>query len=165
MGKLLDVKQGDRYGIMTILNEINKIKSVRYFNCKCDCGTIKTIRIYDLINDKIKSCGCLKKTYAKKHGHTTNKQFSSEYYSWMAMKQRCTNPNNKDYKDYGGRGIKVCDRWLNSFEKFFEDMGERPKGTTIERLNFNGNYEPINCEWATKEQQNRNRRNVKSNKH
>lgn len=74
------------------------------------------------------------------------------------MKQRCCNPKHRSYKNYGARGIKVCERWLNSFENFYSDMGAKPKGYTIERINDNGHYEPSNCKWATVAEQNRNKR-------
>jgi len=80
------------------------------------------------------------------------------YKTWCNMKQRCNNPNQPKYKNWGGRGIKVCDRWLNSFENFIQDMGERPQGTSIDRINVNGNYEPNNCRWATIKEQNNNKR-------
>ena len=113
----------ERYGRLTILNETKK----HYFECQCDCGNKKIIRIYDLKNGKTKSCGCIRdeKTSERRltHGHTLNRKFTSEYYSWVAMKTRCTNPKSKYYNYYGGRGITICDRWLNSFENFLDDMG------------------------------------------
>jgi hypothetical protein len=92
-----------------------------------------------------------------KHGHRQGKA-SPEYCSWRAMKVRCYNTNREDYEDYGGRGIKVCDRWKDSFANFLADMGPRPQGTTIDRRDVNGDYEPDNCWWATYEHQNINKR-------
>jgi hypothetical protein len=88
-----------------------------------------------------------------------------EYYAWNAMKQRCSNPRNASFKNYGGRGISVCARWAESFEAFIADMGPRPKGLTIDRLNNDGNYEPSNCRWATREQQIANSRKATGVRH
>ncbi len=97
-------------------------------------------------------------TRALRHGHTSNGNISPTYQSWSHMKRRCTDPNVKAWKDYGGRGIKVCDRWLESFENFLADMGEKPPGLTLDRKNNDGSYEPSNCRWATREEQAINKR-------
>lgn len=91
----------------------------------------------------------------KKHGHRGNPIPSPTYKSWNSMKQRCLNPKDQAYEKYGGRGIQVCERWME-FENFLADMGVRPEGTSIDRIDNDGNYEPSNCKWSTRQQQNRN---------
>lgn len=117
---------------------------------------------YTLRKGTSRSCGCLQKEMASErrtHGHSRGKHWNGTptYLSWRAMKVRCTYAKHQGWKNYGGRGIKVCDRWLNSFENFLADMKERPKGTTLDRYpDNNGNYEPGNCRWATPKQQRHN---------
>jgi AP2 domain-containing protein len=95
----------------------------------------------------------------KTHGDTAGGRFSREYSAWAHAIQRCTNPNDRGFKNYGGRGIRICERWLNSYEAFLEDMGRCPEGHMLDRIDNGGNYEPGNCRWTTRTMQNRNRRN------
>jgi|SRR6478752_562102 len=130
--------------------------------CRCKCG--KEIRVagVSLRAGKTKSCGCYKvdgiRERSLKHGHQTQDNNSAEYRIWRHMKSRCYNPNVERYPNYGGRGVIVCERWLNSFENFYADMGPRPTAShSIDRFpDVNGNYEPSNCRWATTTEQSRN---------
>lgn len=123
--------------------------------CECSCGTKKTVDGGPLKSSRQVSCGCYLQERRTKHGRCG----SPEYVVWQGMTQRCTNPNDSKYADYGGRGITICERWRD-FANFFADMGERPSPRhTLERKNNNSGYEPGNCCWATRKQQLRNRRN------
>lgn len=129
--------------------------------CKCECGNEKVVRSDILNNGQSQSCGCLNSEISAKHNrkHGYSNISSPEYFAWCGMKARCNSPTNKDYHNYGGRGIKVCQRWLANFENFLIDMGLRPAdGLSLERMDVNGNYEPTNCVWATATEQIRNRR-------
>ena len=129
--------------------------------CRCECGKEARVRASRVVRNVTISCGCVAVLTTSnrntKHGHNQRGERSSTYTSWRAMINRCTLPGAHAYRWYGARGISVCDRW-STFDAFLADMGPRPPGMTIERLNVNGNYEPTNCVWATWETQARNKR-------
>jgi hypothetical protein len=163
--KKIEIKQGDRYGKLSIVKELEKQSKRRSFLCKCECGNEKIIQLNHLRCGSIISCGCEEKKNRMSMGDKFlihGKSKTPEYETWCNMKQRCYNIKNKRYNDWGGRGIKVCDRWLNSFTNFYEDMGKRPKNYTIDRIDNDGNYEPNNCKWATISEQMKNRRKFKN---
>jgi len=159
MAKKLELT-GQRFSRLTVISFSDVTNQATYWICKCDCGNITRVAGTHLKTGHTTSCGCFYKE-TRKGKLTHGQKNSTEYNSWNQMKGRCYNPNLKEYKHYGGRGITVCDRWINSFENFFADMGKKPTPKhTLDRYpnNESGNYEPSNCRWATWEQQNRNKR-------
>jgi hypothetical protein len=150
---------GKRFGNLVVVKRHHvKDKYWHFYKCKCDCGGTAVFYRNLLVSGKKTHCGCLFVNPCVTHGlsHTP------EYETWLNMVYRCTRKEYKIYKNYGGRGIKVCDRWLNSFENFYADMGVKPSQKhSLEREDNDGNYCPENCKWATRDIQNRNhRRNV-----
>lgn len=143
---------GTRYGRLVAIRRL----CARTWLFRCDCGTEKAITVAAVQFNGTVSCGCRQRERIQeitRHGHA--KTNSATYSTWKAMKSRCLNPATIGYARYGGRGITVCERWL-AFENFLADMGEKPGGHSIDRINNDGNYEPDNCRWATASQQNRN---------
>lgn len=169
---------GRSYGRFTVLSYAGKEANgatafCHIWLCRCSCGTEKTVKGYNLASGKIRSCGCLISDTARetrkrfptqpKHGHSTggNGSWSPTYVSWTGMINRCSNASQPCYPRYGGRGISICLRWRESFQNFLSDMGERPEGKTLDRIDPNGNYEPDNCRWATAKEQAANKRTKK----
>ena len=157
---------GQRFGRLVVLSRTANDKSGNVcWLCKCDCGNIKIVRTYSLTKGLVRSCGCLKKEIfgenARKshtiHGKTNTRLFNI----WGRTKDRCYNKKHLHYKNYGGRGIAVCDEWKNNFQTFYDwafNNGYSEK-LTLDRIDNNGNYEPNNCHWVTSKQQSRNKRN------
>lgn len=166
MGNFIDLT-GQKFGRLTALELAGRDQKNRIsWRCSCDCGNEKTLLGSLLRTGHATSCGCATVEYRKNFGarmlghHVTHGlSRTPTQKSWEAMIERCTKPRHQAYARYGGRGITVCDRWRTSFSAFIEDMGVRPDGMCLDRVDPNGNYEKANCRWATMKEQAQNKRN------
>jgi hypothetical protein len=159
MSKKIECVTGQILGKCVFLQEVEKNKNGdRMALFKCACGNEFQATIWEVNTDRTNSCGCGIHRHAKLRKEL-NHAYKSEYVAWCSIKYRCYNPSCKDYRHYGGRGIKMCDRWVNSFDAFLEDMGPKPTPKhTVERLRVNEDYEPSNCVWLINVEQTWNMR-------
>lgn len=153
---------GRKFGRLSVNYASHKEGKVLYWSCTCECGNTTNVRSQLLREGKTKSCGCLQEELRKSVGgitRTHGMKHTKTYVVWEGMKSRCYYTGDVSYKNYGGRGISVCDSWKNSFENFYRDMGERPDGMSLDRIDNSKGYYPDNCRWSSRTTQGRNKRN------
>lgn len=154
----MKIPANTKFGRLTVLKEHPTRSKDKHLmvECKCDCGTT-TIKMWSrLKHGRVLSCGCL--SFENKPNLSHGMRYTRTYESWASAKNRCTCKTSKDYPKYGGAGITFCNRWADSFEQFYTDMGDRPQNTSLDRIDTTKGYEPDNCRWATRSEQQRNKK-------
>ena len=154
---------GSRYNRLIIIKELERKWGKLLVKVRCDCGTEKTVYLYDMQKGKVKSCGCLNQELRVERATTHGMTNTKIHRTWKNIRSRCLNKDNPSFVDYGGRGISICKEW-DDFENFYRDMGEVPKGKSIDRIDNSKGYSKENCRWATPQQQSLNKRIYKANK-
>jgi hypothetical protein len=148
---------GKRFGRWTVIGRAPNVGRFAYWECRCDCGEIGRVRASSLTAGDSRSCGCYQLEQSTIHGRSISRD--PEYNAWNNIKQRCLNPNRKNWAFYGGRGVTICDEWRNSFESFYACIGPRPgRGYSVDRIDNDRGYEPGNVRWATRSEQAQNQR-------
>lgn len=158
---------GKKFGRLTVVKQAEPYISPKGYKkkrwlCGCECGKTAMATTADLLSGHTLSCGCYQKEMTSKCSKSHGMRFTNIYHVWQGMKDRCINPNNKRYKDWGGRGIRVCDEWKNDFQAFYDYVSQLPhfeeKGYSLDRIDNDGNYEPGNVKWSTRVEQANNKR-------